>query len=113
MPLFRRTPRAPRLTPAEAHALTTSPRTEGGTVLLDVREQPEYRAAHAPGAVLAPLGALAAGAPLPPAARDKELVVICRGGHRSRQAVRLLAARGIDAVDVDGGMTAWAAAGSP
>ncbi|NEA38640.1 rhodanese-like domain-containing protein [Streptomyces sp. SID11385] len=132
MPLFRRTsrtpdaprtPRAsrashtPRLTPPEAHTLTTptpnSPRPESETVLLDVREKPEYRAVHAPGAVLAPLSSLAAGAQLPPNARDKKLVVICRSGHRSQQAVRLLAARGIEAVDVEGGMTAWAAAGLP
>jgi Rhodanese-related sulfurtransferase len=40
-------------------------------------------------------------------------VVICRSGHRSQQAAKLLAERGADAVDVKGGMNAWAAAGHP
>lgn len=39
--------------------------------------------------------------------------MICRSGHRSQRAVRLLAERGADAVDVRGGMNAWAAAGLP
>ncbi len=33
--------------------------------------------------------------------------------HRSRKAVRLLTGRGAEAVDVEGGMNAWAAAGLP
>jgi hydroxyacylglutathione hydrolase len=37
--------------------------------------------------------------------------VICRSGRRSREAAALLTARGLDAVDVVGGMTAWRAAG--
>jgi rhodanese-related sulfurtransferase len=40
-------------------------------------------------------------------------VVICRSGHRSQRAAKLLAERGADAVDVKGGMNAWAAAGYP
>ncbi|WP_181849046.1 rhodanese-like domain-containing protein [Streptomyces parvulus] len=82
-------------------------------VLLDVRERPEWKPGHAPGAVHAPLTGLAAGASLPAGARGRPLVVICRSGHRSRQAAKLLAERGADAVDVKGGMDAWAAAGYP
>ncbi|MGW3445153.1 rhodanese-like domain-containing protein [Streptomyces sp. NPDC001076] len=95
-----------RLTPAEARE-----RTDADAVLLDVREAAEWAAGHAPRAVHAPLSGLAAGAPLPPGAADRPLVVICHSGRRSREAAALLTARGLDAVDVVGGMTAWCAAG--
>ncbi|WP_425559985.1 rhodanese-like domain-containing protein [Kitasatospora paranensis] len=40
-------------------------------------------------------------------------MAICRSGNRSRQAAALLTARGVDAVNVAGGMRAWAEAGLP
>lgn len=88
---------------------------EGGgeAVLLDVREPYEWQAGHAPGAVHLPLSALAAGAGLPAQAQALPLIVICRSGNRSRQAVELLLARGSQAVDVIGGMRDWAGAGLP
>ncbi|RPE46349.1 rhodanese-related sulfurtransferase [Streptomyces sp. Ag109_O5-1] len=95
-----------RLTPAEAQE-----RTDAGAVLLDVREAADWAAGHAPQALHTPLSALTAGAPLPPVAEDRPIVVICRSGRRSRQAAALLTARGLDAVDVVGGMGAWSAAG--
>ncbi|MCM2391368.1 rhodanese-like domain-containing protein [Streptomyces albipurpureus] len=82
-------------------------------VLLDVREPHEWAAGHAPGAIPLSLSALVAGSPLPRAARGRPLVVICRSGNRSREAVALLIARGLDAVDVIGGMRAWALADLP
>ncbi|WP_239110081.1 rhodanese-like domain-containing protein [Streptomyces anulatus] len=82
-------------------------------VLLDVRERDEWDAGRAPGALHAPLSALVAGAALPEAARGRPLVVICRSGNRSQQAVVLLRARGVEAVDVEGGIRQWAAAGYP
>ncbi|MGW6897463.1 rhodanese-like domain-containing protein [Streptomyces sp. NPDC054919] len=80
---------------------------------LDVREPSEWKAGHAPDAVHLPLSRLAAGQTLPASASGRPVVVICRSGHRSRQAARILAGRGTDAVDVTGGMTAWAAEGLP
>jgi rhodanese-related sulfurtransferase len=100
-----------RIGPAEAGRCTPAE-----AVLLDVREQYEWDTGHAPHAVHLPLSVLArlpAGAPLPPAAEGRPLVVICRSGVRSRQAAALLAARGARAVDVTGGMRAWARAGLP
>ncbi|GAB2811662.1 hypothetical protein GCM10022221_06420 [Actinocorallia aurea] len=91
-------------------------RTQGAdarAVLLDVRERGEWDAGRAPGAVHAPLSALAAGAALPRAAQGRPLVVICRSGNRSQKATELLAERGMDAVDVRGGMKGWASAGHP
>ncbi|MEU1348252.1 rhodanese-like domain-containing protein [Streptomyces sp. NPDC005786] len=104
--LFRRGPG--RIGVAEARRRTA----DGAAVLLDVREPAEWNAGHAPGSVHLPLSALTDGAP-PPAPAGLPVVVICRSGHRSRQAARLLADRGVSVVDVTGGMTAWAAAGFP
>ncbi|MFE2327476.1 rhodanese-like domain-containing protein [Streptomyces sp. NPDC059385] len=98
-----------RLTPGQARVRTA----DGDAVLLDVREQAEWNAGHAPGAVHLPLSRLAGGAGLPASAQGRPLVVICRSGHRSRQAVGLLAGHGAEAVDVKGGMSAWASAGLP
>ncbi|MEU1486561.1 rhodanese-like domain-containing protein [Streptomyces sp. NPDC005752] len=109
MSLFRKNDA--RLSADEARSRTDGDRY--GEILLDVREESEWRAGHAPGAVHAPLTGLVAGAALPRVARRRALVVICRSGHRSQQAAKLLAGRGADAVDVRGGMRAWAAAGHP
>lgn len=109
MSLFRRSRQ--RLSVDEARTRTSGERPEA--VLLDVREGPEWKAGHAPDAVHAPLTGLAAGAALPASAQGRPLVVICRSGHRSQRAAKLLAERGADAVDVEGGMNARAAAGHP
>ncbi|GAA2291881.1 hypothetical protein GCM10010415_74810 [Streptomyces atrovirens] len=107
--LFRRT--GARVTVDEARSRTSGDQPEA--VLLDVREKPEWTVGHAPGAVHVPLTRLLAGGALPAEAQGRPLVVICRSGHRSRQAAGLLAERGAQAVDVEGGMNAWAAAGYP
>ncbi|MEU4896330.1 rhodanese-like domain-containing protein [Streptomyces sp. NPDC044780] len=107
--LFRRN--GPRVTVDEARSRTIGDQPDA--VLLDVREKPEWTAGHAPGAVHVPLTKLVAGGTLPTEAEGPPLVVICRSGHRSQQAAKLLAERGVQAVDVEGGMNAWAAAGYP
>jgi rhodanese-related sulfurtransferase len=81
------------------------------TTLLDVREDDEWEAGHAPNALHIPLGDLAARlAELP---EDNSLFVVCRGGGRSARATAYLNANGWDATNVDGGMRAWQAAGKP
>jgi rhodanese-related sulfurtransferase len=45
---------------------------------------------------------------LPPGAT---VVAVCRSGARSAQVTAGLTQQGIDAVNLDGGMQAWAAAG--
>ncbi|MFC4504256.1 MULTISPECIES: rhodanese-like domain-containing protein [Streptomyces] len=96
-----------RITPARAHRLLR----HGTAVLVDVRETDEFAAGHAPGAVHLPLSGLADGSASLPAGRDP--VLICRSGNRSRRAAELLAARGVYAPDVIGGMRDWAALGLP
>lgn len=83
----------------------------GGAVLIDVREQDEWDAGHAPTAQLLPISALNDRADELPA--DRQLLVICQSGGRSMRATTRLLAQGYDAVNVIGGMTAWAAQGGP
>ncbi|KOU70341.1 rhodanese-like domain-containing protein [Streptomyces diastaticus] len=98
-----------RVTPAQAHRAVE----DGCALLADVREEDEFQAGHAPAAILLPLSQLAEGTGLPGREDGRDLVLICRSGHRSQQAARLLADRGVTAVDVTGGMRAWAAEGLP
>jgi rhodanese-related sulfurtransferase len=77
--------------------------------LLDVRENDEWRAGHAPDAVHIPLGELGARAREVPT--DRDVYVICRSGVRSAQAVAAFNNAGWRATNVDGGMHAWEAAG--
>ncbi|MGW1616492.1 rhodanese-like domain-containing protein [Streptomyces sp. NPDC002285] len=107
--LFRR--KQPRVSVDEARTRTGG--ENPAAILLDVREASEWAGGHAPGAVHAPLSRLVVGGALPAEAAGRPLVVICRSGHRSQQAARLLIQRGEQAVDVRGGMNAWAAAGLP
>jgi len=79
--------------------------------VLDVREPDEWAAGHAEAAVHIQLGDLPAR--LSEVPEDRQVVVVCRVGSRSAHAVAWLAAQGYDAVNLDGGMFAWAAAGRP
>ncbi len=80
-----------------------------GAVLLDVREPDEWGAGHAQGATHVPL----ADVPLSELPAADPLYVICRSGARSERAVQWLRQQGVEAVNVTGGMQAWAAAGRP
>lgn len=75
-------------------------------VLLDVREPGERDVAAIPGSVLLPVGEVRAGAPVP-GGDGRRVVVHCKAGGRSAEAVDLLRARGVDAWDVPGGILAW------
>ena len=80
-------------------------------VLLDVREDEEWNAGHAPGAVHVPITELAARLDEVPDATP--VYVVCRSGGRSSRAAEYLNANGWDAVNVVGGMSAWSGLGRP
>lgn len=82
-----------------------------GVTLLDVREDDEWAAGHAPNAVHIPMGELAGRLNELPA--DDEVYVICRSGGRSARVTAYLNANGWDAKNVDGGMQSWSVAGRP
>jgi rhodanese-related sulfurtransferase len=74
--------------------------------LLDVRQPEEFAQGHIQGAVSMPLGSLSSSYRQIP--KGVKLVVYCRTGHRSAQAVSFLRAQGYDkAVSLSGGYTAW------
>ena len=82
-----------------------------GAYLLDVREDDEWAAGHAPDAVHLPMSELTGRVAEVP--EDREVYVICKVGGRSAQVVAFLNGQGRETVNVDGGMLAWAAAGRP
>ena len=85
---------------------------EAKHLVLDVREPQEFAAGHVPGALLIPLGQLAARVGELP--QDTPLYVICRSGNRSVTASEILVAAGKrDVRNVEGGMIAWQRAGLP
>jgi rhodanese-related sulfurtransferase len=80
--------------------------------LLDVREDDEWAAGHAPGAYHLPMMELPARLGEVPG--DADVVVVCRSGGRSGQVVQYLMNNGWDNVrNLAGGMHQWAANGRP
>ena len=104
MGLFTRF-RKPSISAADAIRLVSE-----GATLLDVRENAEWNAGHAPGAIHIPAGQVAAqaGRRLP---KGKQVIVVCRSGARARGAVSTLQAAGMEAFTLSGGMRAWESAG--
>jgi rhodanese-related sulfurtransferase len=81
------------------------------SVLLDVRENDEWRQGHAAGAQHIPMGEVPARVnEIDPEAK---LYVVCKVGGRSQKVAQYLASNGYAPVNVSGGMLAWANAGRP
>ncbi len=80
-------------------------------MLLDVREADEWQAGHAPAARWVPLGDLeSVRFQLP---MNRTIVCVCRSGSRSAKAAAELVQMGFKAVNMTGGMKAWAQQGLP
>ena len=75
-------------------------------VILDVREEHEYALANLDG-VLIPLQELPQRIEELSEHKDQEIVVHCRSGARSAQAVQYLRAFGYEANNLKGGLLAW------
>ncbi|WP_207695477.1 hypothetical protein DOK67_0000093 [Enterococcus sp. DIV0212c] len=71
--------------------------------VIDVRETAEFASGHIKGAKNIPLGKIAGYT----TKKDQPVYVICQSGMRSRRAVKILKNKGIDAINVKGGMSAW------
>ncbi len=85
--------------------VTTAHNRRTEVLLLDVREPAEWARGHAPAAHHQPLSELDPAC-LPAA---ETIYVICQAGGRSERATRTLRDAGLNAHNVTGGMTAWAA----
>jgi rhodanese-related sulfurtransferase len=79
-----------------------------GLAVLDVREPVEWSHGHIAGAVHIPLRELTSRLDELP---HSQTLVVCRVGARSAQAVAWLTHQGHEAVNLDGGMLEWEAAG--
>ena len=84
-------------------------RTAGKDFLLvDVREPAEYEIVRIPGSVLIPKGDILSGEALASLPQDRQIVLHCKTGVRSAEALAALKAAGFrDAVHVHGGVVAW------
>lgn len=77
-------------------------------LLVDVREQNEYEIVSIPGSVLIPKGDIVSGEALAELPQDRQLVLHCKSGARSAEALAVLHKAGFgDAVHVGGGVLAW------
>ncbi|MBA3367688.1 MAG: adenylyltransferase/sulfurtransferase MoeZ [Geodermatophilaceae bacterium] len=77
--------------------------------LIDVREPNEYEIVSIPGAKLIPKDEILSGAALSRLPQNKPIVLHCKSGARSAEALAVVQAAGFgDAVHVQGGVLAWA-----
>ena len=78
--------------------------------MLDVRTPAEWLEAHIPGATLIPLDEL--GVRMNELPADEIIVIYCRSGNRSGQALDLLLKAGYsDIFSMEGGIQDWITAG--
>jgi sulfur-carrier protein adenylyltransferase/sulfurtransferase len=76
--------------------------------LIDVREPAEWEIVRIPGARLVPKGEILNGSALAGLPQDRQIVLYCKSGMRSAEALAALKAAGFkDAVHVQGGVVSW------
>ena len=94
------------VSPTEARELVGA-----GAMLLDVREDHEWQAGHAPEATHVPMSRI--GAEVAQLPTDRLIVCVCHVGARSAAVAEALTNAGFSAANLVGGMDAWAAQGLP
>ncbi|MBZ2206038.1 rhodanese-like domain-containing protein [Massilia soli] len=84
------------------------------TTILDVRTPEQFAAGHLRDAKNIPLSDLGSRIGELDKQKTKAVVVVCQQGARAEKAVKMLQKAGFDdVVSLDGGLTAWTAAGLP
>jgi adenylyltransferase/sulfurtransferase len=87
---------------------------EDDFVLIDVREPNEFEIVSIPGAVLIPKGEFLDGSALEKLPNDRRIVLHCKVGGRSAEALAVVKGAGYsDAVHVGGGILQWIAQVEP
>lgn len=77
-------------------------------LVLDVREESEYKSGHILNAKWIPLGKLSDRTGELERYREQDIVVVCRSGNRSASACAVLVKKGFaQAVNMSGGVMAW------
>jgi rhodanese-related sulfurtransferase len=98
----------------ETNVEETQRRMAEGAVLIDVREDNEFEAAHAKGARHMGRGIIERDIVKAVSEKDAELILYCGGGFRSALAADNLQKMGYTNVwSMDGGWHAWEEAGAP
>lgn len=95
---------------ATAMALAVDP----SVIVVDVRTPAEFAEGHISRAIVADIQDLGFGDRIAQLDRSATYLVYCHSGNRSGQATAVMAALGFTSVkDLDGGISAWVAAGAP
>jgi len=77
-------------------------------ILIDVREPVEWEIVQIPGAVLIPKGEFLNGSALEKLPTDRQIILYCKVGGRSAEALAVVKGAGFtDAIHVGGGINAW------
>ncbi|HMN61033.1 MAG TPA: molybdopterin-synthase adenylyltransferase MoeB [Anaerolinea sp.] len=79
---------------------------DSSVIFLDVRDPVELQVSRLPGAMILPAGQVPMH--LGDLGRSREWVVFCRTGQRSARVVKAMQAAGYRAVNLKGGINAWA-----
>ncbi len=102
------------LSPASADSLIRARKTDSAFRLVDVRTPEEFASGHLSGAGLIDFHAPSFQADIGKLPREAKILIYCRSGNRSGQALRLMESMGFkDAAHVAGGINAWKAQGLP
>lgn len=89
-------------------AMATQLINRENAVILDVREDNEYREGHIVNSIHIPVGYLRDRMKELDKYKDRPIIVGCRSGQRSSQACAILKKQGFDAVyNLNGGIMGW------
>ena len=111
LPAGRSSSGAPLLRPED---FRTAYQRDSNAILLDVRTPGEYASGHIEGARLLDFNsgdAFQKGISL--LDKEKTYYLYCHSGNRSGQAARCMKARGLNVVELQGGILAWSLVGLP
>ncbi len=98
----------------EVSVAETQERVKQGATLIDVREDNEFDAAHASGAMHMGRGIIERDIVQTYPEKDQELILYCGGGYRSALAADMLQKMGYSNIrSMAGGWAAWKDAGAP
>jgi rhodanese-related sulfurtransferase len=109
---MKETPNLP--TALDADAVANLLKRSAPVTIFDVRTPAEFASAHIPGSYNVPLDLLPEHADVISSVVDEPVVLVCRSGVRARQAEQSLGTVELPGLHIlDGGLSAWEAAGLP